>query len=52
MAPEIYKVGKGYAFRCKGCGHVEPSTNSDDLFVSAREAEIALQLHKIGCKKS
>jgi hypothetical protein len=42
---EIYRMGK-YAFKCKGCGRVEGG------FDTEAEAKIALQLHKIGCKKS
>lgn len=46
MADEIYGFGKNVAFKCAGCGKTEGN------FANKREAEVALQLHKIGCKKS
>ena len=48
---EVIKLGNVYAFKCSGCGRVEPSEGAAP-FRNEKEASIALQLHKIGCKKS
>ena len=43
---EIYAFGGKIAFKCSACGTTEGRFNTK------KEAQIALQLHKIGCKKS
>lgn len=43
---EIYEFGKKAAFKCSSCGTTEGG------FSNKVEAKIALELHKIGCKKS
>jgi hypothetical protein len=43
---EIFKFGKNIAFKCADCGKTEGDFNNE------KEAQIALRLHKIGCKKS
>lgn len=43
---EIYEFGGKAAFKCSGCGKTEGG------FSDKKEAEVALRLHKVGCKKS
>jgi hypothetical protein len=43
---EIYEFGSKVAFRCSGCGKTEGG------FMDRVAAQVALRLHKIGCKKS
>lgn len=43
---EIYEFGGKAAFKCAGCNKTVGG------FANKKEASLALQLHKIGCKKS
>jgi hypothetical protein len=46
MAKEIFQNAGSWAFKCSGCGRLEGG------FPNERDAQIALRLHKLGCKKS
>lgn len=42
----ITKLGDKYAFKCNGCGKVEGG------FPDKADAQVALRLHQVGCKRS